>query len=65
MEEFGHTLRSVTTEERSLLRDLAPQRVYFGNEFCEHLIPEEDALEQALGSAAERGLRLSLLTPSS
>ena len=38
-------------------------RLYFGNEFCERLIPDSSVLTQAARWARERGLRLTLVTP--
>lgn len=37
--------------------------LYFGSEFCEHLLPDAAALEQALAIARQRALRLVLATP--
>lgn len=39
------------------------RRLYFGHEFCEHRIPDCQALELACAAAAERGLELTLVTP--
>jgi hypothetical protein len=38
-------------------------RLYFGNEFCERLIPGAADLHRAAAAAAARGLGLTLLTP--
>jgi len=38
-------------------------RVYFGNEFCEHLIPAVADLEPVLALVRENGLDLTLVTP--
>ena len=38
-------------------------RCVYGNEFCEHLIPDRELLKQSLAAACERGLRFTLLTP--
>jgi hypothetical protein len=38
-------------------------RLYFGNEFCERLIPGAADLRRAAGAAAARGLGLTFLTP--
>jgi hypothetical protein len=35
----------------------------FGTEFCEHLLPTPEALQQARAAAQECGLRFTLLTP--
>ena len=37
-------------------------RIYFGNEFCDRLIPSEEELGRALSFAAGRGLGFTLLT---
>lgn len=44
-------------------RQDAVARIYFGTEFCEHLIPSRADLETALEGAARAGLPLTLLTP--
>lgn len=38
-------------------------RIYFGNEFCEHLIPSAAQLTAVCRAAAESGRALTLLTP--
>src|SRR3990172_9007931 len=38
-------------------------RLYFGNEFCDHLIPSPRTLSEALALSRELGLRFSLVTP--
>jgi len=38
-------------------------RVYFGNEFCERLIPTRDEIEETLMFTRKKGLKLSFLTP--
>ncbi len=45
------------------LAPLAPTHLYFGSEFCEHLLPSPRALREALRQADARGLRFALLTP--
>lgn len=45
------------------LAGFAPTHMYFGSEFCEHLLPSARTLRQALARAASRGLRFALLTP--
>lgn len=40
------------------------QRLYFGNEFCEHLIPKIAQLEKALIFAKDNSLDFSFVTPS-
>jgi hypothetical protein len=45
------------------LAPLRPTHLYFGSEFCEHLLPSVRALREALGQAGAAGLRLVLLTP--
>jgi hypothetical protein len=45
------------------LAPLAPTHLYFGSEFCEHLLPSPRALRAALRQAEAHGLRLALLTP--
>ncbi|MFA7706540.1 MAG: hypothetical protein WCX91_05525 [Candidatus Omnitrophota bacterium] len=37
-------------------------RIYFGNEFCDRLIPSEEELNRALSFAAGKGLGFTLLT---
>ena len=38
-------------------------RWVYGNEFCEHLIPTPEKLEQIIDAADERGVKLTFLTP--
>jgi len=38
-------------------------RLYFGNEFCEKLIPGQSELEEALSCAASRGVPFTYVTP--
>ena len=38
-------------------------RLYYGCEFCERLIPEEARLEHALAFAAERGMEFTFVSP--
>jgi len=38
-------------------------RLYFGNEFCERLLPAAEELRQALAFASQKHLRFSLVTP--
>jgi len=38
-------------------------RCAYGNEFCEHLIPSPQRLEEALTAASERDIKLTFLTP--
>ena len=38
-------------------------RLYFGNEFCQRLIPREEDLSEALGLAMTSDLRFTFLTP--
>ena len=45
------------------LAPLQPTHLYFGSEFCEHLLPSARALRAALRQADDAGLRLVLLTP--
>ncbi len=45
------------------LAPLQPTHLYFGSEFCEHLLPSARALREALSQAKSAGLRLVLLTP--
>lgn len=45
------------------LAPLQPTHLYFGSEFCEHLLPSVRALREALRQAEDVGLRLVLLTP--
>jgi len=40
-----------------------PPRIYFGNEFCEHCIPNIRMLQEVLGAMNECGFSLTLLTP--
>jgi hypothetical protein len=51
-----------------MLADLLPQgarasHLYFGSEYCEHLLPEADDLAHALAIASRLELRLVLTTP--
>jgi hypothetical protein len=45
------------------LAPLVPTHLYFGSEFCEHLLPSPRALRDALRQADAHGLRFALLTP--
>lgn len=45
------------------LAPLQPTHLHFGSEFCEHLLPAERVLRQALRQADDAGLELVLLTP--
>jgi hypothetical protein len=45
------------------LAGLQPTHLHFGSEFCEHLLPVERSLRQAMRQAEEAGLRFVLLTP--
>lgn len=38
-------------------------RLYFGHEFCEHRIPDREAVQMAYTAAGERGLEFTLVTP--
>lgn len=38
-------------------------RLYFGHEFCEHRIPDREAVQLAYTAAVERGLEFTLVTP--
>jgi hypothetical protein len=38
-------------------------RVYFGNEFCERLLPKREELEEMLVFAKENGMRFTFVTP--
>ena len=38
-------------------------RLYFGNEFCQNLLPSEAAVEKALSEIKDRGLDFTLVTP--
>jgi len=38
-------------------------RLYFGNEFCQKLIPSKEVVDRALAMAYEQGMAFSLLTP--
>jgi len=39
-------------------------RLYFGNEFCNHLIPSSRTLSEVLARSRELGLLFSLVTPT-
>jgi len=43
--------------------EVAFSRCVYGNEFCEHLIPERERLEEVLAAAHEQDLNLTLVTP--
>lgn len=45
------------------LAGLQPTHLHFGSEFCEHLLPAERVLREALRRVEEAGLRFVLLTP--
>jgi hypothetical protein len=38
-------------------------RIYFGNEFCEHLVPSITDLKQIMDFASERGINFTFVTP--
>jgi hypothetical protein len=38
-------------------------RLYFGNEFCQHLLPSQEEIKKALEFIAEQGKQLSFVTP--
>lgn len=59
MEKAGFICRP---EHLSLLDD-SYQRLYFGNEFCERLIPGRDELRRAAGWAEAHSIPLTLVTP--
>ena len=42
---------------------LEQTRIYFGNEFCEHLIPKVQDVSRILSLCRERDIKLSFLTP--
>ncbi len=55
-------------ESRKVIEELFGQvvfsRVYFGNEFCEHLIPTPSLLARVYSAVQAKGLAFTLLTPS-
>jgi hypothetical protein len=51
---------SMTTLRRA---DNGYSRLYFGNEFCQRLVPPADELQEALRLAAEKGMAFTFLTP--
>lgn len=60
-------LDSVQVESRKVIEELfgriAFSRVYFGNEFCQHLIPSRDSLVRIYSAAEVMGLAFTFLTP--
>lgn len=42
---------------------IAFSRIYFGNEFCQHLIPSPSSLSRIYSAARAKGLAFTLLTP--
>jgi hypothetical protein len=38
-------------------------RIYFGQEFCERLLPSKDELEQVCAFSEKEGVPLTLVTP--
>lgn len=54
-------------ESAKVIEDLFGQitfsRIYFGNEFCQHLIPSRDSLTRIYSAAQRKGLAFTLLTP--
>lgn len=54
-----------TTRDRveSYLGEDRFTRLYYGNEFCERLLPTPDGLEEVLAFLRERGLAFTLVTP--
>ncbi len=47
----------------ALLDGRAFDRLHFGNEFCERLIPDRESLKRALAASEAAGMELALLTP--
>lgn len=45
------------------LAPFAPTHIYFGSEFCEHLLPSTRTLREVLARVQASGLRFALLTP--
>lgn len=50
-------------ELASWLAGLTPTHLYFGSEFCEHLLPSGGVLQRVLRFAEGRALKFALLTP--
>jgi hypothetical protein len=65
--EPGAALRSTVRLAAKLIEEyFGPvrfTRCAYGNEFCEHLIPDRELLKESLAAACERGLRFTFLTP--
>jgi hypothetical protein len=65
--EPGAALRPVVKLAAKLIEEhfgaVRFTRCVYGNEFCEHLIPGREFLEQSLAAARGRGLRFTFLTP--
>lgn len=63
--QSGH-LRPAKTGWETRLADGSPivfERLYLGDEFCQHLIVSRRELERAIGLCEERGIGLTLATP--
>ncbi|MFN3477211.1 MAG: hypothetical protein ACK4Z6_06630, partial [Candidatus Methylomirabilales bacterium] len=60
-------LDPVQVESRKVIEEafgrIAFSRVYFGNEFCQHLIPTLAHLRAVYLAAVEKGFTFTLLTP--
>lgn len=48
---------------REIFGPVAFSRIYFGNEFCQHLIPTASLLARVYSAARAKGLAFTLLTP--
>lgn len=61
------SLSPARVESRKVIEELfgrvAFSRIYFGNEFCEHLIPPVSLLARVYSAARANGLAFTLLTP--
>ncbi len=57
----GHVESVVVIKE--LFGRMAFSRIYFGNEFCQHLIPSPSSLSKMYSAARAKGLTFTLLTP--
>lgn len=53
----------INTEIYDNIKELTIERIYYGNEFCEFLIPTLNQVKSVIYEAEKRNLKFSLLTP--
>lgn len=60
---FDHAQVEMKKAVREIFGRISFSRIYFGNEFCQHLIPPLSFLDRIYTAAQEEGLSFTLLTP--